>query len=223
MRLILDTSIDAAWCWIGKDYPLERILFHYGISHSPSLTTFEVFVFLNCLALLLLYPLLFLRLWIKKESQEDNRELAQALLWYPVLYILCTMPLSSARLADIAGYGWSENAYFVGAGLYACEGWCNILLYTSREGVLPWSWLGFRQHIYEMLEAYHPRTAGHERNDETEMRPFPSAEIAAKEDFTSRGSAEEEYEEDFHSNSGRKEEEEEKRRLVTGWMYVPSV
>jgi hypothetical protein len=118
----------------------------------------------NCAALLVIYPVLFLRLKFTRrgsnESQKERKELARGLLFYPLLYILCTLTLSIVRLADIEGHEWSQIVYFIGASLYACEGWCNVLLYTTRDGVISWSWLGWRNHIYEILEAYHPTSQG---------------------------------------------------------------
>jgi hypothetical protein len=34
MRLIVDISSRAAWCWIAQNYPFERFFFHYCISIS---------------------------------------------------------------------------------------------------------------------------------------------------------------------------------------------
>jgi len=70
-------------------------------------------------------------------------QVARSLLWYPMIYLLVTAPLTIVRLASFAGANWPATAIFIGAAFYACGGWCNVLLYTTtRKGIIGWQWFG---------------------------------------------------------------------------------
>lgn len=66
------------------------------------------------------------------------------LLIYPVLYVILTLPISMARIAEFAGHEWGLAFLHFGAGLFECTGWINVLLYTStRKGLVSWDHLMF--------------------------------------------------------------------------------
>ena len=73
-------------------------------------------------------------------------QVARSLLWYPLVYLCVTAPLTIGRLAGFAGDDWSQTCIFVGAAFYASAGWCNVLLYTTtRKGIIHWSWCGWNR------------------------------------------------------------------------------
>ena len=75
-------------------------------------------------------------------SRRRMTQVAVRLLCYPVVYICLTMPVSIARLAQFAGHNWGLTAIHVGAAIYVCSGWVNVLLYTAtRKGFISWDWL----------------------------------------------------------------------------------
>lgn len=54
------------------------------------------------------------------------------------------MTLSVTRLANFVGRDWGKAVVFVGATLYTCGGWCNVVLYTAtRKGIVSWDWFGW--------------------------------------------------------------------------------
>jgi hypothetical protein len=81
-----------------------------------------------------------------RTTENDTRrrmsKVAVTLLCYPIVYICLTMPVTVARLAQFAGENWSLTAIIVGANIYVCSGWVNVLLYTAtRKGIISWNWL----------------------------------------------------------------------------------
>jgi hypothetical protein len=119
-----------------------------------------VFVFINIVALTVVYGTLFSR-WYRERRRSNTSpaldsivetgvntpivraplRLGTTILWYPLVYVVLTMPLSVARLESMISGNWGITVVFVGAALYAAEGLCTVLLYTStREGVISWNW-----------------------------------------------------------------------------------
>jgi hypothetical protein len=118
-----------------------------------------VFVFINVVALTVVYGTLFSR-WYSERHRSNTAptlELIEAgrnapigrvplrlgttILWYPLVYVVLTMPLSVVRLESMISGNWGITVVFVGAALYAAEGLCTVLLYTStRQGVISWDW-----------------------------------------------------------------------------------
>jgi hypothetical protein len=78
----------------------------------------------------------------ENDSRRRMSKAAVTMLYYPVVYICLTMPLTVARLAQFAGKNWSLTTIIVGANIYFCTGWVNVLLYTAtRKGIISWNWL----------------------------------------------------------------------------------
>jgi len=79
-------------------------------------------------------------------SRRRMTQVATRLLCYPIVYICLTMPVSIARLAQVSGHNWGLTAIQVGAAIYVCSGWVNVLLYTAtRKGIISWNWLAPRK------------------------------------------------------------------------------
>lgn len=74
--------------------------------------------------------------------QRRMRHASLALLCYPIVYIFLTMTLSIARISEFAGKPWSLQKVYVGACIYECSGFVNVLLYTgTRKGIISWDWI----------------------------------------------------------------------------------
>ena len=70
-------------------------------------------------------------------------QVARSLLWYPLLYLCITAPITIGRLSSLVNNSWSQPCIFVGAAVYASGGFCNVLLYTTtRKGIVNWRWGG---------------------------------------------------------------------------------
>jgi hypothetical protein len=71
-------------------------------------------------------------------------QVARSLLWYPLIYVVVTAPLTIGRLSQFAGDDWPQVYIFIAATFYASAGWCNVLLYTTtRKGIVSWTWCGW--------------------------------------------------------------------------------
>jgi hypothetical protein len=80
------------------------------------------------------------------QARRRMLQVARSLLWYPLIYLCVTAPLTIGRLAQFANDDWAQNCVVVGATFYASAGWCNVLLYTTtRKGIIHWSWFGWKK------------------------------------------------------------------------------
>jgi hypothetical protein len=75
-------------------------------------------------------------------AHRRMNQVALTLLCYPITYICLTMPLSISRLSQFASHGENLTAIYIGASLFCCSGFVNVLLYTAtRKGIISWDWL----------------------------------------------------------------------------------
>ena len=67
------------------------------------------------------------------------KKVSLTLLCYPLVYIVFLMPLSIARLRQFAGLNPSLASTYAAAAVFDCQGFVNVILYTStRKGLIPW-------------------------------------------------------------------------------------
>lgn len=129
-----------AWCWINKKYDKERLWLHY------------LWIFLCMFGTVVTYILIFLSITAKSRRHSDpefpnddgtdpaaSRRAAKYMIIYPVVYVVCTLPLAGARMASMTGvlvpYWWFCLA---GAAITSC-GWLDVLLYAVTRHVLIFS------------------------------------------------------------------------------------
>ncbi|KAI0443733.1 hypothetical protein F4803DRAFT_297740 [Xylaria telfairii] len=115
-----------AWCWINEEYGNIRLLTHY------------IFIFIAIALSWALYTAIFLSL----RRQQRRGDLANArnsgyhhpaFLIYPVIYLICILPLAVGRVASMAQKD-PPIAYFVFSGaLVASNGWLDVLLFTTTR------------------------------------------------------------------------------------------
>ena len=75
-------------------------------------------------------------------THQRMNQVALTLLLYPVMYICLTMPLVITRVSEFAGNKWGLSSIYVGASIYSCSGFFNVLLYTAtRKGIISWDWV----------------------------------------------------------------------------------
>ncbi|KAI3317987.1 hypothetical protein HD806DRAFT_352156 [Xylariaceae sp. AK1471] len=115
-----------AWCWVNQAYGDIRLLTHY------------IFIFIAIILSWVLYTAIFISL----RRQQRRGDLAEAknsgyhhpaFLIYPIIYLLCILPLAVGRVATMAGKD-PPLGYFCFAGaLVASNGWLDVLLFTSTR------------------------------------------------------------------------------------------
>ncbi|KAI1270477.1 hypothetical protein F5Y18DRAFT_13887 [Xylariaceae sp. FL1019] len=121
--------VAGAWCWINEAYGDIRLLTHY------------IFIFIAIALSWTLYIAVFCHL----RRQHKRGELGEngssryhpAFLIYPVIYLLCILPLAVGRVASMAGKT-PPLGYFCFAGaLAASNGWLDVLLFTiTRKSIV---------------------------------------------------------------------------------------
>lgn len=122
------------WCWINEKYMDQRIWFHYLWILAVEFGT------------VLIYSLMFIVLWRRIRgffyadsdvSQLRAESAARSVIFYPIVYVVCTLPAVVGRLRLVAGdkVGFTE---FTVIGVMMCSnGWLDVLLYTiTRKSLI---------------------------------------------------------------------------------------
>lgn len=124
-------------CWINDSYELLRLLTHY------------IFIILALVATACLYLAIFASIRRRQALTDQTSHLPSdvqsqlqmsrnpVFLIYPVIYILCTLPLALGRVASVAGaavplgYMCFAGAMIAANGMFDC-----ILFSTTRKAIL---------------------------------------------------------------------------------------
>ncbi|ETI22072.1 hypothetical protein G647_06143 [Cladophialophora carrionii CBS 160.54] len=126
-----------AWCWINKRFDKERLWLHY------------FWIFICMFGTVVTYILIFLSITAKSRIRPQvnfpnhdgsdpaaMKRAAKYMIIYPVVYVVCTLPLAGGRMASMTGmtvpYWWFCLA---GAAITSC-GWLDVLLYAVTRHVL---------------------------------------------------------------------------------------
>jgi hypothetical protein len=76
----------------------------------------------------------------QQQNTPQSKKVSRATMFmilYPIIYVVCTMPLAAARVYSLAGRTPSEHWLQVGGTLMASAGWLNCLLYSlTRQSFL---------------------------------------------------------------------------------------
>ncbi|KAF4344230.1 g-protein coupled receptor [Fusarium beomiforme] len=125
-----------SWCWMNREYEHLRLFTHY------------LYIFLGLGTTSVLYLIIFFHLRRQARfessgspSQADTMQLQlsrnPAFLIYPVIYVMCTLPLAAGRIATMAG-AHVPNGYFCFAGaMIASNGSFDCLLFgTTRNTIV---------------------------------------------------------------------------------------
>ncbi|KAI1435211.1 hypothetical protein GGR50DRAFT_703310 [Xylaria sp. CBS 124048] len=115
-----------AWCWINETYGDIRLLTHY------------IFIFVAIVISWILYAAVFISL----RRQHSRGELAgakssgyhhPAFLLYPIIYLICILPLAIGRVATMAGREPSLGFFCFSGALAASNGWLDVLLFSTTR------------------------------------------------------------------------------------------
>ncbi|KAK3112435.1 hypothetical protein LTR53_011297 [Teratosphaeriaceae sp. CCFEE 6253] len=121
-----------AWCWISLEFKNERLWLHY------------FWVILAEFGTVLIYGLLFLILrrrvresfYTTSATQLRAQSAARLIIAYPVVYVVCTLPLVTARLTTMAGGAVTFVELCVAGAMITSNGWLDVLLYTLTRRAL---------------------------------------------------------------------------------------
>ncbi|KAG9284699.1 hypothetical protein G9A89_002930 [Geosiphon pyriformis] len=119
-----------AWCWISINYPLYRILFHYGI------------IVLLAVFMVGMYAVMYMSLWRRQNTtqREASRQVLQRtskkLVYYPVAYVILVFPLAFQRFLAFGGIQM-PFPFLVAAGcIFALSGIVNSIIYGFTRHVV---------------------------------------------------------------------------------------
>ncbi|KAI1341348.1 hypothetical protein F5Y15DRAFT_413881 [Xylariaceae sp. FL0016] len=113
-----------AWCWINHGYENMRLLTHY------------LFIFISIAITLTLYLTIFFS--IRHHYRDGTlRNITgrhhPAFLAYPVIYLVCILPLALGRIATMAGSEPTLGYFCFAGSLTASNGWLDVVLFTTTR------------------------------------------------------------------------------------------
>jgi hypothetical protein len=120
-----------AWCWLNAKYSSERLWLHY------------FWILVAEFATMVIYALVFsiIRRRVASsfyDAKTKNRanNAAKLIVAYPIIYVICTLPLVIARLMSMAGREVSFVQLCVAGAMITSNGWLDVLLYSITRRAL---------------------------------------------------------------------------------------
>jgi hypothetical protein len=126
-----------AWCWVNARYTKVRLWLHYFWIFSFEFGTVLVYTVM-IVALRIRLQTSFYR---SKEQTRHAEDAAKLMVAYPIIYVLCTLPLATLRMYSIRNPmarvtpGWF---CFAGA-MITSNGWMDVLLYGLTRRIMLFS------------------------------------------------------------------------------------
>lgn len=122
------------WCWIHHDLKDLRLWTHY--------IWIFIFEFGNVLIYAIIYTILIHRIhtgYYTPEESKRVRAISNLMVVYPVVYVICTLPLASARMAAMTGEPPSLARLCLSGAMITSNGWLDVLLYTYTRRIMIFS------------------------------------------------------------------------------------
>ncbi|KAI1303307.1 hypothetical protein F5Y03DRAFT_407298 [Xylaria venustula] len=114
------------WCWINEAYSDIRLLTHY------------IFIFISIALSWSLYTAIFV--FLRRQYKRGHMGEADGksyhhpgFLIYPVIYLICILPLAAGRAATMAGKTPSLSYFCLAGALVASNGWLDVLVFTTTR------------------------------------------------------------------------------------------
>ncbi|KAK7731351.1 hypothetical protein SLS57_001287 [Botryosphaeria dothidea] len=123
-----------AWCWVNSKYTKLRLWGHY------------FWIFIAEFGTIFLYGTLYyiIRRRIKNNhfcpsKTAQANQAAYMMIVYPLVYVVCTLPLASARLQSIVGEEASLAHLCLAGAMITSNGWLDVLVYCVTRDVFVFS------------------------------------------------------------------------------------
>jgi heme/copper-type cytochrome/quinol oxidase subunit 2 len=121
-------------CWIHHDLQDLRLWLHY----------FWIFVFEfgNVFIYVTIYTILIIRIRSGHYTDEQARrvkEISLLMVVYPIVYVICTIPLASSRMSAMGKHPPSYARLCLAACMITSNGWLDVLLYTLTRRIMVFS------------------------------------------------------------------------------------
>ncbi|CAO2657382.1 Nn.00g035080.m01.CDS01 [Neocucurbitaria sp. VM-36] len=122
------------WCWIHHDLKDLRLWTHY--------VWIFIFEFGSVLIYALIYTILIHRIrngYYSTEQAKRVKSISNLMVVYPLVYVVCTIPLASARMASMSGHPPSLKRLCLSGAMITSNGWLDVLLYTCTRRIMIFS------------------------------------------------------------------------------------
>ncbi|KAF1841749.1 integral membrane protein-like protein [Cucurbitaria berberidis CBS 394.84] len=122
------------WCWIHQDLKDLRLWTHY--------VWIFIFEFGNVLIYATIYTILLHRMrhgYYSTEEAKRVKSISNLMVAYPLVYVVCTIPLASARMASMSGNPPSLTRLCLSGAMITSNGWLDVLLYTCTRRIMIFS------------------------------------------------------------------------------------
>jgi hypothetical protein len=125
-----------SWCWINANYPDLRIWLHY------------LWIFIFEFGTILIYMIMYVAIKCRIKSNfysssaqaQQARTAVKLMIVYPIIYVLCTLPLATMRMASITSSKITGYAWFCFAGaMITSNGFLDVILYAFTRRIMLFS------------------------------------------------------------------------------------
>ena len=120
-----------AWCWVNTQYSDERLWLHY------------FWILIAEFATVVIYSLIFSIIrqrvassFYDAETKDRASRAAKLVIAYPIIYVICTLPLVIARLMSMAGRPVTFTQLCIAGAMITSNGWLDVLLYSITRRAL---------------------------------------------------------------------------------------
>jgi hypothetical protein len=96
----------------------------------------------NVLIYAIIYTILLHRIrtgYYTPEESKRVKAISNLMVVYPIVYVICTLPLASARMAAMTGNPPSLARLCLAGAMITSNGWLDVLLYTCTRRIMIFS------------------------------------------------------------------------------------
>lgn len=101
-----------------------------------------IFEFGNIIIYTLIYTILITRIrcgYYSPAEAKRVKAISNLMVVYPIVYVICTLPLASARMAAMSGKPASLARLCLSGAMITSNGWLDVLLYTLTRRIMVFS------------------------------------------------------------------------------------
>ena len=120
-----------AWCWINNKYAPERLWLHYAWILVAEFGTVVIYA-----ATFIIIRKRVASSFYDVETKHRAQSAAKLVVAYPIIYVICTLPLVIARLMSMADRRGTYAQLCIAGAMITSNGWLDVLLYSVTRSSL---------------------------------------------------------------------------------------
>jgi hypothetical protein len=120
-----------AWCWINNKYPTERLWLHYAWVIVAEFGTLVIYA-----ATFIVIRKRVASSFYDCETKRRAESAARLVVAYPIIYVICTLPLVVARLMSMTDRKGTYAQLCIAGAMITSNGWLDVLLYSVTRSSL---------------------------------------------------------------------------------------